>query len=392
MQLSNDTMQFGRDLTTALLGVDATYRRESGDDDGLAVLNLDEAGEFQPEPFSSYQEARLRFEDLTWRATKLPEPDRRTYYHQVCHSTLAFITWRSTALPFTAQLADFLHVLAAPASEPELDQLRTEMRTLLGRLGYHGDLAVQCADWEERHRVPAADVPAVLTELMSEAWDRTEARLLSIPAPKSDGMQIAAVTGVAFNARCNYRHRQVEINTDPILTRPGLKHLAVHEGYPGHYVQFTLRHQGYLNGTSPADGLLSVVNTASSAVFEGIADHGMAMLDWLEGNDDRLQSLMTRYRSGIGTGAAWRLHALGQPPAAVADWLRTVALTGGEGWIANRMSFIAAPARAVLIWSYWWGEPAVAAAWHRVAPSRRPEFLEFLYGRMHSTVSVGMFQ
>ena len=392
MQLSSETLLFGRDLTTALLGVDVFYRGESGDGDGLAVLNLDDAGEFGPEPFESYDAARQRFVDLRTRAASLPEADRRTYYDQVCHSTLAFITWRSSTLPFTAQLTDFLHVPAAPASDAELGQLKAEMRTLLDRLGYPGDLAAQCAAWEERHRVAPADVPVVLTALMSEAWDRTEERLLTIPAPKSDGMQITAVSGVAFNARCNYLHRQVEINTDPILTKPGLKHLAVHEGYPGHYVQFKLRHQGYLNGTAAADGLLSVVNTASSSVFEGIADHGMVMLDWLHSDDDRLQSLMSRYRSGIGTGAAWRLHALGQSPAAVADWLRGAALTGGEGWIANRMSFISAPSRAVLIWSYWWGEPAVAHAWNRVPPSRRAEFLDFLYGRMHSNASVGMFQ
>ena len=391
MQLSSETLRFGRDLTTALLGVDAFYRRESGDEDGRVVVTLDEAGKFRPDPFDSYEDARHLFADLRARAVSLPEPDRRTYYDQVCHSTLAFITWRSSGLPFRAQLADFLHVPPAPASDAELGQLKAEMRTLLTRLGYPGDLAAQCAAWEERHRVPAADVPGVLAALMLEAWDRTEKRLLPIPAPKSDGMKIVAVSGVAFNARCNYLHRQVEINTDPILTKPGLKHLAVHEGYPGHYVQFTLRHQRYLDGTAPADGLLSVVNTASSSVFEGIADHGMVMLDWIDSDDDRLLSLMTRYRSGIGTGAAWRLHALGESAAPVTDWLRSVALTGGEGWIANRMSFIEAPARAVLIWSYWWGEPTVAAAWNRVPPPRRAEFVEFLYGRMHSNTSVGMF-
>ena len=101
---------------------------------------------------------------------------------------------------------------------------------------------------------------------------------------------------------------------------------------------------------------------------------------------------MTRYRSGIGTGAAWRLHALGESTARVSAWLRDAALTGGEGWVANRMRFIEAPARAVLIWTYWWGEPVVAAAWNRVPPLRRPEFLTFLYERMHSNASVGMFQ
>jgi hypothetical protein len=55
------------------------------------------------------------------------------------------------------------------------------------------------------------------------------------------------------------------------------------------------------------------------------------------------------------------------------------------------MRFIAAPQRCVLIWSYWHGEAAVAPAWERVAPARRPEFLRFLYGRMHSPQSVAMF-
>ena len=55
------------------------------------------------------------------------------------------------------------------------------------------------------------------------------------------------------------------------------------------------------------------------------------------------------------------------------------------------MRFIAAPQRCALIWSYWWGEAAVAPAWERVEPARRPEFLRFLYGRMHSPQSVAMF-
>ena len=145
-------------------------------------------------------------------------------------------------------------------------------------------------------------------------------------------------------------------------------------------------------GLAPADGLLSVVNTASSSVFEGIADAGIAMLDWVEtDDDDRLQALMNRYRAGIGTGAAWRLHALGETAEGVTGWLLSRSLAGGEGWVQNRMKFIAAPARAVLIWSYWWGEPVVAAAWERVPKERRPEFLRYLHERMHSNTTVGMF-
>ncbi|HJZ47203.1 MAG TPA: hypothetical protein VKE41_08565 [Roseiflexaceae bacterium] len=40
---------------------------------------------------------------------------------------------------------------------------------------------------------------------------------------------------------------------------------------------------------APADGLLSVVNTASSCIFEGIADNGLRMLDWLDSEDSASQ-------------------------------------------------------------------------------------------------------
>ena len=390
-ELSARTLDFGREVTTAILGVDALYRAESGDGTGLAVLNMDTEGEFSPDGFPGYDDATERWNDLRRVAASLEESDRRVYYDQLAHSTLAFIRWRSEGLDFESQLGDFLHVPVAPASEEELDVLRGDMRALLSRMGYHGDLPGQCASWEERNRVPPDEVEGVVRQLMDEAWDLTNENVIEIPAAKSDGMEIEAVTGVPFNARCNYAIRKVELNVEPTLTLPGLRHLAVHEGYPGHYVQFKLRETWYRDGIAPADNLLSVVNTASSSVFEGIADAGLVMLGWNVSDDDRVQSLMTRYRAAIGTGAAWGLHAVGRPRADVMEWLRSQALTGGEGWVQNRMEFISEPSRAVLIWSYWWGEPAVAPVLERTADVDRSRFLRYLYGRMHSNQTVGMF-
>lgn len=387
-KLSDATLAFGEAATGALLGLDALYRTESRDGEGLVVLNMSET--HQPEPFGSYAEARARFADLRRQAATLPEPDRQRYYDQLCVSEIAVCRWREGELPFAEQLNDFLHVPAAPASDAELEQLQASMRALLNGMGYSGDLAAQCAAWQERNRVPRDEVPETLTALLDEAWDRTAERM-EMPAPKSDGMRVQGVSGVPYSGRCDYAHRMIDLNVDPIYTRPGLKHLAVHEGYPGHYVQFKLRETWYHDGTAPADNLLSVVNTASSSPFEGIADNGLHVIDWIDGDDDRLSALLTRYRAGIGTAAAWRLHALGWSAEQVADWLHAHALVGGEGWVANRMRFISEPARSVLIWSYWWGERSVTPVWERVPTERRAEFLRYLYGRMHSPQTVAMF-
>jgi hypothetical protein len=86
------------------------------------------------------------------------------------------------------------------------------------------------------------------------------------------------------------------------------------------------------------------------------------------------------------------MHALGWPKDKVTDWLRSKTLVGGEGWIANRMGFISAPARAVLIWSYWWGEAVVAPVWEKTPMACRAEFLRFMYDRVHSNDSIVMFE
>lgn len=389
---SDATLTLGDKVMPAILGLDALYRAESGDDTGLAVLNMDTEGRYPPTPYASYAEAADAWTDLRAEAAGLPEADRRVYYDQLCASTLTFLRWRADGVAFEDQLTGFLHVPAAPAADAELDALCAETRTLLERMGYHGSLEDQCAAWEERTRVAPDAVPGVLAELMDQAWDRTVERLVEIPADRADGMRVETVTGQAYNARCDYLNRTVQLNVDPVLTRSGLKHLTVHEGYPGHYVQFKLRETWARAGTAPADVLLSVVNTASSSVFEGIADTGMEMVDWIDTDDDRVQALMNRYRAGIGTGAAWRLHGLGRPADEVTDWLRGRSLLGGEGWVTNRMAFIQAEPRAALIWSYWWGERTVAPAWRAAdAAGRRDDFVRFLYGRMHSNDSVGMF-
>ena len=396
--LSDRTMDYGEGFATALLGLDERYAAEQtadgseiGDDiERLVVLNMSTT--HAPDAFADYDAAIARFTELAGEADSLPEADRQRYYRQAAESAVAFATWRTAGLSFPDQIGRFLHIPSEPASDAQLDVIRGEMRNLLTDMGYSGDLARQASDWQARQIVPSDEVEGVLTGLMSEAWDRTVA-VMDIPAEKSDGMKIRTVRAAPFNARCDFSNRTVDLNIDPILTMPSLRHLAVHEGYPGHYVQFIRRQVAYAEGRGPADNLLSVVNTASSTPFEGIADVGLRVIGWDKSPDDRLGVLLSRYASGLGTRAAWRLHAEGWADERVRDELTRDQLVGGEGWVAGRMRFISRPDRAALIWSYWQGEPAVGAAWDTVAdrPEVWPAYFTYLYDRMHSAETVGMF-
>jgi len=396
--LSDATLAFGEQFAESLLGLDQLYAVEQGKDEStasgdierLVVLNMSKT--HQPRTYSTYSDAMSHLADLNRLAAELPEADRRLYYTQAIESAVNFATWRSAGLDFEKQVTGFLHVPSGPAQAPELDALKTEMRAVLTELGYAGGIEQQFQDWEAKNRVPADEVVETIMTLFDEAWDRT-ATVMDMPADRSDGMKVEGISGVPFNAQCDFSARTVRLNLDPILTLPTLKHLAVHEGYPGHYIQFKRRELAYQKGTGAADGLLSVVNTASSTPFEGIADVGLSVIGWDLEPDGRLAALLAQYRSGLGTRAAWRLAVDGWSPARVKDELARDALVGGEGWVENRIKFISRSDRAALIWSYWWGARSIGKVWKRVAdrPDKWPAYFDYTYDRMHSVASHALF-
>jgi hypothetical protein len=385
--LSDATLAYAEELTDAILGLDRLYREESGDETGLAVLDISDGR--SPETFEDYGGAEQRFSTLRERAGSLSEPDRSTYYTQFCESMLAFVEWRTDGLDFTEQVERFLHVPAEPPSTGELDGLQDELGTVLAGLGYDGTVAEQCSAWKDDTTVESSRAARFLASEMDEMRSETLSTL-SLPDDAIERMDASGISDAPFNAKCDFADRTVVINTDPQLTRPWLRKLAVHEGYPGHVLQFSLRKHWYDEGTAPADGLLSVVNCASSATFEGIADSGLSLLESGTASDDAA-ALVSRYQTGIATVGAWRYHANGWSESRLEEWLSDRAIYGDDGWVKNRVKFITAPERATLMWSYWHGEPAVRDVMEKVDRSERPEFVEFLYGRMHSPESLAEF-
>src|SRR4029077_11874976 len=96
---------------------------------------------------------------------------------------------------------------------------------------------------------------------------------------------------------CDYLGRELRLNLDYGYTLPALKHLACHEGFPGHYVHLAIREHRTRDGLMPLDGALVVTSSASSPLFEGIAENGIFSLDWIEGPADELGMTLNRLRA-----------------------------------------------------------------------------------------------
>jgi hypothetical protein len=224
-------------------------------------------------------------------------------------------------------------------------------------------------------------------ELQREGRRRT-GRLFDLPV--TEGLGLVREHGVSYSAYCDYEGRKMRINADQRYTKADLKHLVGHEIYPGHYTHLLLRETLAHQGLASEDVNLVVTDTASSATFEGIAEQGLDFLDWVEGPDDVIGSILRRLRSAAACNASWQLHALGQSPEDVAEYLRMVAI-GDEGWVRSRMRFIGYPLRAPFVFSYWYGDLAVERAWRLVPAQRRQGFLVYLYTRLHSPRSTELF-
>ncbi|MDX2004664.1 MAG: hypothetical protein SFU83_05240 [Meiothermus sp.] len=375
------TRRYALALARAYLGLDQLHRAANPEDPwGLVVLELER---LEPEPFPDFAAAKVRFNELRGQARSLLEPDRRTYYLALCGSALAVIEWNTQGLGLEAQIEGFLAAPPRPASEAELEEIRGKLHGLLGGMGYAGDLAQRATAWEARHRVEPEQIEQTMLMLTDEARGRSEAVFWPIECPDP---QIKIVSGAAFNARCDYARLTVEVNRDPVLTRQSLKHLVIHEIFPGHCLQFETRRRAYLEGWGYADGLLSLVKSAGSPLFEGVADSGGHLLDW-EDADDKVQALLTNYRAGLGTVAAWGLHKLGWSRDQAADYLHRNSLSGGAGWVDNRLGYIAPKGRGAHVWSYWLGERRLRSL---VAPRPPRALAQKLYGRMHSLESVAL--
>lgn len=383
--LNPKTIRYSENLTQAYRGLDALHRAANPDDRwGIVVLDMEEAP--RAVEFASWEEAQKAFERLATQAEDLDEPDRRQYYSDLCQSAKTVIAWNTAKgqLPLETQLSGFLATQPQPATSEELEAVRRELQAELSNAGYSGALIDAALAWEADYRVAPDQLVKTMVQLMAEAKERAD-QVFDLPMPPLP--KVTLVQGAAFNARCDFANNTVELNTDPTITLGDLRHLVVHEVIPGHCLQFSARAQAYQEGWGGNDGLLSLVKSAGSPLFEGVADAGNELIGWTE-PVDQVTMLISRLRAAIGTIAAWGIHHDGWSIDQAHAYLLQHALTGGEGWVNNRLGYISPRGRGAHVWSYWLGERHLRPVYRQHLNSLTPAFARQIYGRMHSLASL----
>jgi hypothetical protein len=384
---------FSADLTAVTMGIDAFERsqtRGSGllDDEGLVPIYLG-ADLIGARAYGSWTEVDADLATLNEAAAALPAGPRRVVVAALLRSLAAAARLFSGGeLSYAEKLVDLVGAPAGPVTEEEIEASRTALDELLRRVGVvRGTLTQRIVAWETERALPASALAATFAELMAEGKARTAARIFDTG---DFTMALNPVRDVPYTARCGFDQRRMDLNVDLGFTRAALKHLVAHEVYPGHATQLLLTRARVLAGRAHPETLLCTANTVLGCVQEGIADEGIALIDWFEDEDDHIHHELRRLRTAAQTSAAWFLMVEGRAPEAVAAYLRETA-AGQEAWVQGRLRMAAHPFRGPFIASYWAGARAVRRVFERVGDGDYPRFVEYLYANAHSPESLDLF-
>ncbi len=371
-----------------VLGADNLYRRgqapQAGESalrqEGLAPVDFSGA---TAAPLADWVEAEAELTAIYQDYTQVKLECRRNYMWQQVGSFRKLCRWLS-GQPFTYRetVAETMFIDANPVPAAHIEQYHRRLNQALAQAGYSGSLAGKLAAWREKRLVTeATETEAVLRDYLAEAREKTLA--LGLEPVRDFQVRPQVVFGVPYNAYCDYQARAIYINGDVHYTRDELKHLVCHEAYPGHMTHLAQRESLVSAGRIPADAGLVLTNTASSPVFEGLADNGMAMLNWQDDSDDQICLIFNQIQAMAALNAGHQLHAQGAGRAAVADYLRQAAF-GSESWVQSRLRYIAFPLRAPFIYSYWRGWEAIGGFWAKLDAAQRRRFIPYLYNNMHT--------
>ncbi len=392
MAVSED-FAIGAEITAITMGVDQFERavaRSGGLLDGEGLVPIYLGGDLvPPRDYASWPAIFADLAALRVRIADLPADARRVFLDEMASSLEAGARlFSGEPMSYTDKLRDLVGAPAEPVGAERIEALTRDLDAALTRAGVTGaELSERVHRWEADRAIDPAKLEQVYAELLAAAKARTDAAIFDTGDYE---MRLNAVSDVPYTARCDFVERRMDLNVENRFTRAAMKHLVCHEVFPGHATQLLYTLAEVQAGRSPADALLCTANAVTGCVQEGIGDQGVALIDWIEDQDDEIHMALRTLKSAVQTDAAWRLMVQGEAREVVADYLRTAAF-GQEAWVQGRLNMAAHPFRGPFIASYYAGNESVRRVRERVSAADRGAFNAHLYGQVHSPDSLAMF-
>ncbi len=391
--MTSEDLAIGTEITAVTMGMDAFERAQaiSGgllDGEGLVPIYL--GGDLvRPRDYSSWATIFDDLASLRERISATPQDARRTFLQEMASSLQAAARlFSGEPMSYPEKLRTLVGAPVAPVDAARIEELTYALDAALVHAGIGGsDLGERVHRWEADRALDPAKLEDVFAELLAAAKRRTDAAIFDTGDYE---MRLNAVTDAPYTARCGFVERRMDLNVDNRFTRAAMKHLVCHEVFPGHATQLLYTLAEVQAGRSPADALLCTANAVTGCVQEGIGDQGVALIDWIEDEDDEIHMLLRTLKSAVQTTAAWRLMVQGEPRDVVADYLRTAAF-GQEAWVQGRLRMAEHPFRGPFIASYYAGNESVRRVRERTAVADRRAFNHYLYGQVHSPDSLELF-
>ena len=384
--------QLAKEFCAIALGTDKFYRAlpVKGDEEAFRVEGLipvDFCG-VEPCEITSWDEAIEKLTRVYQEYGSIADPTRRNYMFQQVGGFRKVCMWLSGApIQFRELAAETMFVDENPIGAAFLQKKYDAMDAALAEAGYSGTMHEKLAAWKEARVVPKEDVERVLNELLAEGKKRCIEKGFADAADLD--VKAIVVYGKPYNGYCDYFTRTIEISGETAYTYEQLKHLVCHEAFPGHMTHMAMRERRVKAGEMPADAGLVMTNTASSPTFEGIADTGMAFLDWDNTIDDKICRYLQEIQSICNINASHIMYCGGGKDAA-REYLETYSLAS-PAQISSRLRYFGFFFRKAYMYSYWRGWEAVANKWESLAEDEREPFLDYLYNHMHSVDTVAQF-
>ena len=379
---------------SCVLSMDELYRKQqSGGDPSLAKEGLVPVilSEFKHTQMNSYDEARAELKDIySQYATAKMNDVRKSYMLEQVQSVINLGDWVFAKREFTYRelVQATLFVNQNTITEHQLERERKRMFTLLADKGYKGNFIEKFEQWKKDHLVKPSDLQATLDEMTAE----TQRLALNLGFEEVADVEVKCVIehDRPYSGYCDYPGKTIYINGDMEYTYPQLKHLMTHEVHLGHITHMHVRKLDYEKGLVPADTILVITNTASSGVFEGLADNAQLFIGWDKEVDDEIGRIYSNLTAMTSIKMAHMMHEENIAPDVVKRYFRET-LGKNEAAGDSKIRFLTFPHRRPFIYSYWRGNEAVRQIYLNLEKHETWEFLRFAYHNMHSVNSISQF-